>query len=39
VGVLDRSVAILDAVERGARTLTRITEATGLTPSTAHRIV
>lgn len=39
VGVLDRSVAILDAVEEGARTLTRITEDTGLTRSTAHRIV
>jgi DNA-binding IclR family transcriptional regulator len=39
VGVLDRSVAVLDAIEDGARTLTRITETTGLTRTTAHRLV
>lgn len=39
VGVLDRSVAILDAIERGARTFTAIAEATGLTRSTAHRLL
>lgn len=39
VGVLDRSVAVLDAVEEGARTLTQITETAGLTRTTAHRLV
>jgi DNA-binding IclR family transcriptional regulator len=39
VGVLDRSVAILDAVERGARTFTEIHDATGYTKSTTHRLV
>jgi DNA-binding IclR family transcriptional regulator len=39
VGVLDRSVAILDAVERGARTFTEIRDATGYTKSTTHRLV
>jgi DNA-binding IclR family transcriptional regulator len=39
VGVLDRSMAILDAVERGARSFTQIVEATGLARSTAHRLV
>ncbi len=39
VGVLDRSVAILDAIEGGARTFTAIVAATGLTRSTAHRIL
>lgn len=39
VGVLDRSVAILDAVDRGARSYTAIVEATGLTRSTAHRLI
>jgi DNA-binding IclR family transcriptional regulator len=39
VGVLDRSVAILDAVENGARSFTAIVEATGLTPPTAHRLI
>jgi DNA-binding IclR family transcriptional regulator len=39
VGVLDRSVAILSAVEEGARSFTRIVDATGLTRSTAHRLI
>jgi DNA-binding IclR family transcriptional regulator len=39
VGVLDRSVAILSAVEAGARSFTRIVDATGLTRSTAHRLI
>ena len=39
VGVLDRSIAILDVVERGARSYTEIVEATGLTKSTAHRLI
>jgi DNA-binding IclR family transcriptional regulator len=39
VGVLDRSVQILDVVEHGARNLGDIMEATGLTKSTAHRLV
>jgi DNA-binding IclR family transcriptional regulator len=39
VGVLDRSMAILAAVERGARSFTHIVEATGLTRPTAHRLV
>lgn len=39
VGVLDRSMAVLDAVEGGARTLAAVVEATGFTRSTTHRIV
>lgn len=39
VGVLDRSIAVLDAIEDGARTFTAIVEATGLTRSTAHRLL
>jgi DNA-binding IclR family transcriptional regulator len=39
VGVLDRSVSVLLAVRDGARTLPRLVEATGLSRSTAHRIV
>jgi DNA-binding IclR family transcriptional regulator len=39
VGVLDRSVEILDAVERGARSLAAIRRETGLSRSTAHRLV
>jgi DNA-binding IclR family transcriptional regulator len=39
VGVLDRSVAILDAVERGARTLAEVVGATGLSRTTAHRLL
>jgi len=38
VGVLDRSVAILDAVEAGAHSLGDLTRATGLTRATAHRL-
>ncbi len=39
VGVLDRSIAILDAVERGARTLTQLIAEVGLSRSTTHRLV
>ena len=39
VGVLDRSIAILDAVEGGARTFTQLVERTSLSRSTAHRLV
>ncbi|MEX0833441.1 MAG: IclR family transcriptional regulator [Actinomycetota bacterium] len=37
-GVVDKSIAILDAVEGGARTLSDIVEETGLTRPTAHRL-
>jgi DNA-binding IclR family transcriptional regulator len=39
VGVLDRSFAIVDAVEAGARTFTAIVEATGIPRTTAHRMI
>ncbi len=39
VGVLDRSIAILDAVERGARSHAAIVDATGLARTTAHRLI
>jgi DNA-binding IclR family transcriptional regulator len=39
VGVLDRSVAILDAVEHGARSHAAIVRATGLSRTTAHRLI
>lgn len=39
VGVLDRSVAILDAVEHGARTHAAVVRATGLSRTTAHRLL
>jgi DNA-binding IclR family transcriptional regulator len=39
VGVLDRSVAILDAVEGGHRTVAAIARVTGLHRATAHRLV
>lgn len=39
VGVLDRTMAILDAVQDGARSFTQIVDATGLTRSTAHRLI
>jgi DNA-binding IclR family transcriptional regulator len=39
VGVLDRCVAILAAVEKGAHPFTDIVEATGLTRSTTHRML
>jgi len=38
VGVLDRSIAVLTAVQTGARTLTEIVEATGLPRATTHRL-
>lgn len=37
--MLDRSVAILDAIEGGARTFTSIVDTTGLTRPTAHRLL
>jgi DNA-binding IclR family transcriptional regulator len=39
VGVLDRSVEVLRAVDDGARTLAQLVAATGLTKTTAHRLV
>src|SRR6476646_11211718 len=39
VGVVDRAVDVLDAVEGGARSFTAIAEATGLTKPTAHRMI
>jgi DNA-binding IclR family transcriptional regulator len=39
IGVLDRSVRVLDAIEAGARTFTDVVEATGLTRATAHRLI
>lgn len=39
IGVLDRAAAILAAVEAGARSFTDIVAATGLTRSTAHRLI
>ena len=39
VGVLDRSVAIIDAVESGARSFSAIAKATGLTKPTTHRLI
>src|SRR5262245_6911990 len=39
VGVLDRAVDVLDAVENGACSFTAIAEATGLTKPTAHRMI
>ena len=39
VGVLDRSVAVLDAVESGARSFTDIVETTGFTRPTVHRLI
>lgn len=39
VGVLDRIMAVLAAVENGARSFTDIQRATGLTRSTAHRLI
>src|SRR6266498_3107800 len=38
VGVLDRCVAILDAVERGSRNVPAISKATGLHRATTHRL-
>ncbi len=39
VGVLDRAVAVLDAVEAGARSFTDIVRVTGFTRSTTHRLL
>jgi DNA-binding IclR family transcriptional regulator len=39
VGVLDRAVSVLGAVEKGARGLSEIVAATGLTRTTAHRLI
>jgi DNA-binding IclR family transcriptional regulator len=39
VGVLDRAVSVLEAVESGSRSFTAIVEATGLTRPTAHRLL
>jgi DNA-binding IclR family transcriptional regulator len=39
IGVLDRCVSILGAVEDGARSFTDVVSATGLTRSTAHRLI
>ena len=39
VGTLDRALDVLDAVEAGARSFTDIVHATGLTRSTAHRMM
>jgi DNA-binding IclR family transcriptional regulator len=38
VGVLDKAVAVLDAVERGPRALPELVEATGIPRATAHRL-
>jgi len=39
IGTLDRALAVLEAVEQGARTFTGIAAATGLPRSTAHRLI
>jgi DNA-binding IclR family transcriptional regulator len=39
VGVLDRTLAIVEAVASGSRTFSDIAEATGLARSTAHRLL
>jgi len=39
VGVLDRTMAVLGAVEGGARSFTQIVEATGFARSTTHRLI
>ena len=38
VGVLDKSVSVLDAVRSGAGTLAELTASTGLSRATAHRL-
>jgi len=38
IGVLDKAVSLLDAVESGPRTLAGLVEATGLSRATAHRL-
>ncbi len=39
IGVLDRCVAVLDAVEDGARSFTEVVRATDLARPTAHRLI
>jgi DNA-binding IclR family transcriptional regulator len=39
VGVLDRSIGILDAIERGARTHAEVVSATRIPRTTAHRLL
>jgi DNA-binding IclR family transcriptional regulator len=39
VAVLSRAISILDAVEQGAHTFTRVVDATGLPRTTAHRLL
>lgn len=38
IGVLDKAVSVLDAVEAGPRTLAGLVDATGLSRATAHRL-
>ncbi|HEX3621780.1 MAG TPA: IclR family transcriptional regulator [Acidimicrobiales bacterium] len=38
IGVLDKAVSVLDAVERGPLTLAALVEATGMSRATAHRL-
>lgn len=38
MGVIDKAVSILDALEAGPRTLNDLVEATGLSRATAHRL-
>ncbi len=38
VGVLDKAVLVLDAVQAGAHSLAALTQATGLSRATAHRL-
>jgi DNA-binding IclR family transcriptional regulator len=38
VGVLDKAVSILDALEAGPRSLNQVVEATGMSRATAHRL-
>ncbi|MDQ6727101.1 MAG: IclR family transcriptional regulator [Actinomycetota bacterium] len=38
IGVLDKAVSVLDAIEGGPRTLAGLVEATGLSRATAHRL-
>lgn len=38
IGVLDKAISVLDAVEAGPRTLAGLVDATGLSRATAHRL-
>jgi DNA-binding IclR family transcriptional regulator len=38
IGVLDKAIAVLDAVEAGPRSLAGLVDATGLSRATAHRL-